>query len=548
MYDAVTSSDKPNFLGAQVPVQHALNIQAWKKYQHLLEDQTLVPMLEFGFPVGYMGNQLPDTKAANHSSASNFPQHVDKFIRTELEHKAIMGPFEHSPFSPWYRTNPLMTRPKRDSQDRRVILDLSYPEGASVNAQIPCQSLLNATFKLRLPTPKQLADRIMTLGPGCHLFKIDLSRAYRQLRSDPRDWPFLGISWAGGQYVDTAIPFGLRHGASACQRTSEAVSAITFHKCQAVTLPYVDDTAGSSLPHQSQAHYQGTLETMDELGLQVAPAKCQAPSTEMEWVGVSYNTVDMTMQIAPTKVTEAAGMCRAFLASISMTRHEMQSFMGKVLHTTKCTTAVRRFTNRLLDFLRSLPNKGTKPIPHEARLDALWLTTFLQAFNGLTLIKPRITGLVAFVDACPEGIGGHCPTVGYYAQALPHSFQQLQFSISSVECFNLLVGTRRWIQSWRGQVVLLFLDNWAAVCAANSGRASDPLIRASIRELWWLCAYHDVELIIRHRPGANIQDADTLSRAFLSQRCFGRFREWEWNTKESRMQLSPKHLAPPARI
>ena len=187
-------------------------------------------------------------------------------------------------------------------------------------------------------------------------------------------------------------------------------------------------------------------------------------------------------------------------------------------------------------------------IPHEARLDALWLTTFLQAFNGLTLIKPPIAGLVAFVDACPEGIGGHCPTVGYYAQALPHSFQQLQFSISSVECFNLLVGTRRWIQSWRGQVVLLFSDNWAAVCAANSGRASDPLIRASIRELWWLCAYHDMELIIPHRPGANMQDADTLSRAFLSQRCFERFREWERNTKESRIQLSPKHLAPPARI
>ena len=253
---------------------------------------------------------------------------------------------------------------------------------------------------------------------------------------------------------------------------------------------------------------------MEELGLQVAPAKCQAPSIEMEWIGVSYNTINMTMQIAPTKVSEAAGMCKAFLASISMTRHEMQSFMGKVLHTTKCTTAARRFTNRLFDFLRELPIRGTRTIPHEARLDALWLATFLQAFNGLTLIKPPIAGLVAFVDAFPEGIGGHCPTVGYYAQALPHSFQQLQFSISSVECFNLLVGTRRWIQSWRGQVVLLFSDNWAAVCAANSGRASDPLIRASIRELWWLCASHVVELIIRHRPGANMQDADTLSRAF----------------------------------
>ena len=47
-----------------------------------------MPMLEFGFPVGYMGNQPPDTKATNHSSATNFPQHVDKFTQTPS-----VGPF-----------------------------------------------------------------------------------------------------------------------------------------------------------------------------------------------------------------------------------------------------------------------------------------------------------------------------------------------------------------------------------------------------------------------------------------------------------------------
>ena len=118
---------------------------------------------------------------------------------------------------------------------------------------------------------------ILELGPGCHLFKIDLSRAYRLLRSNPKDWALLSIQWDGKAYVDAAIPFGLRHGASACQRTSEAVSTVAQHKCQAKTLPYVDNTAGASLPHDSQWHYEGTLGVMDELGLQVAPSKCQAP-------------------------------------------------------------------------------------------------------------------------------------------------------------------------------------------------------------------------------------------------------------------------------
>ena len=87
---------------------------------------------------------------------------------------------------------------------------------------------------------------------------------------------------------------------------------------------------------------------------------------------------------------------------------------------------------------------------------------------------------------------------------------------------------------WAGQVVLLFSDNWAAVCASNSGRATDPLIRGSIRELWWLCARYDVELIIRHRPGANMEVADTLSRAALSQQHHQRF-----------LQLNPRPTAGP---
>ena len=244
IYRRVISVNRPNYRGARVPVKHQLNIVKWEEHRHLLPDTTLMDILNYGFPTGYTGAEPPSANLQNHSSATRNPSHVEGYIETEMAHDALLGPFPEAPFDEWFRTNPVMTRPKKDSTDLRVILDLSFPDGTSVNHTIPQHTLDSSDFKLQLPTPDLLANKIIQLGQGCLLYKIDLSRAYRQLRSDPRDWPLLGIRWGDQIYIDTAIPFGLRHGASACQRTSEAVVTIANDLYGTWALPYIDDTAG----------------------------------------------------------------------------------------------------------------------------------------------------------------------------------------------------------------------------------------------------------------------------------------------------------------
>ena len=44
-----------------------------------------------------------------------------------------MGPFDKIPFQNKVGISPLSTRPKKDSDKRRVILDLSFPMGGAVN-------------------------------------------------------------------------------------------------------------------------------------------------------------------------------------------------------------------------------------------------------------------------------------------------------------------------------------------------------------------------------------------------------------------------------
>ena len=163
---------------------------------------------------------MPTPSQSHHQSARCYPSHVDHYITTELDVFALCGPFPKSPFDA-FQINPLITAPKKHSDMRRVILDLSHPDGASVNSGIPHDSYLGVPYKLSLPSVKDLRDLIIAQGQGCHLWSIDLQRGYRQLRVCPMDWPLLGIAWDGAYYFDTAVPLGIGWGAMYMQRPSQ---------------------------------------------------------------------------------------------------------------------------------------------------------------------------------------------------------------------------------------------------------------------------------------------------------------------------------------
>ena len=183
------------------------------------------------------------------------------------------------------------------------------------------------------------------------------------------------------------------------------------------------------------------------------------------------------------------------------------------MHVSKCSPPARRFTNRVLDLLRAARQASPQAITDAARLDVTWFLAFLPLYNGVNLIKAETAQLVAQVDACTSGAGGICAGVGFFSFLFPESITACQFAIASLECYNVLVACRMWMPSWRGLHVLLYPDNWASVCSLNSGVAEDPLIRACAREIWLLSAAHDVELVVKHRPGADMHTADALSRA-----------------------------------
>jgi hypothetical protein len=72
-------------------------------------------------------------------SAQAQPSRIDEYITEELAANRVRGPFNKPPFDE-FQCSPLGLVPKKDPCKFRVIHHLSYPEGRSVNDQIPSEN------------------------------------------------------------------------------------------------------------------------------------------------------------------------------------------------------------------------------------------------------------------------------------------------------------------------------------------------------------------------------------------------------------------------
>ena len=192
---------------------------------------------------------------------------IEAYLKEEAQFKAIVGPFEQHPCKNVH-ISPFMIRDKPGSEHRRVIIDLSWPTGCSVNAGIDKASYHGTDFALVLPTVNNIIDQLKTLGRGAYLYKIDISRAFRHIKVGPLEYDLLDLHWHD-VYVDACVPFGSRHGSQIFQCISNTVRHIVCRHGHKV-INYVDDYVGFGVPSDAKASFDFLFDLLQRLGLTVS--------------------------------------------------------------------------------------------------------------------------------------------------------------------------------------------------------------------------------------------------------------------------------------
>ena len=128
---------------------------------------------------------------------------IDSYLQDEVSSGRVAGPFP-VPLLPSLHISRFGVIPKNNQPGKwRLILDLSSPEGQSVNDGIP---------KPRFTVQYVLVDAFidgMSLGRGTLMAKFDVASAHQNVAIHPDDRPLLGMKWRGQYFVDLVLPFGL---------------------------------------------------------------------------------------------------------------------------------------------------------------------------------------------------------------------------------------------------------------------------------------------------------------------------------------------------
>ena len=245
--DYVRGYGKTNIYGARVPLKTAWNLRLMKDLAMSTADREVVEFMRYGWPLNHDG-RTTSVSICNHNSAERHPEQVEDYIQKELRLGCLLGPFISLPWSNGVAVSPMSMRPKKDSELRCIIMDLSWPhDGTSVNDGISKDKYLGQNMALQYPTVDRLCKRAAMLGPGTKGYKIDMDRAFKQVFMDILDWPLLGITWKNLIYFDKTAVMGSRSTPYICQRITNFVRHV-MQNLQYFVANYVDDFMGLETP------------------------------------------------------------------------------------------------------------------------------------------------------------------------------------------------------------------------------------------------------------------------------------------------------------
>ena len=515
LYDRAIQARLANTTPPRVDGDTALIIDRWEQAAtgHN-DDELVIKGIKYGFAIQYRGPPRYGTTAKyNHPSAENYPEHIQDYVTKEVEHAALEGMFTMPPFTPWFYSSPLMSREKGEGGGRRVIVDLSYPDGGINCCIVPHQfDGLPATHNL--PTIDSAVATIARTCPGdIHLAVIDLSRAYRQFPVNPLDWPLLGIFWRNKWAFDRRLPFGSRMSSFAMQMVANFIVR-ALQREQIITHMYLDDILLiSPSKHTADRHYKRVIQHLQGLGLQVAVNKLQPPASSVKWLGIKIDVAANLLSIPEGKLSQISKCMATASRRNTITVKHLQRLVGLANHLAKVVRPARIFVCRLLASLRASHTNHVIVTSH-IRADLSWFVKYLRGANGRAIIPNGRVVKRIWADACLVGAGAS-DGEKYYEYTYPEHVTA-SHHITQLEAINCLAAVRRFVTSHqRGGIIEIFCDNRPTVDALTSGRAKDEVLAACARALWMHAATTETDLAFTHVPGEGMGLPDALSRVAL---------------------------------
>ena len=343
----------PNIYGARIPLPSNWNLPLLYSLAQSTSYREVAQFLTFGWPLNHDGRPVSVTMS-NHASAVKFPQQIDRYISKEVRYKSLLGPFIASPWQHNMAISPMSTRPKKGSENRRILMDMSWPQnGESVNDGIATDTYLHQPIQLTYPMVDMLCKRANKVGKTAKGWKKDMDRAFKQIYISPECWPLQGIFWNNTVFYDKTAIMGCCSALYVCQRTTNFIRHVMTNLHY-----YVDDFMGIEIPERAWQAYNALGNLLRDMGVSEAKQKSVPPCTIIEFLGVLYNLQNQTISVTPERMQELLLELQRLEDNMYTTLKNLEKLLGKLQFVSNCVRRGRILVTRLRDRLREMHPHG----------------------------------------------------------------------------------------------------------------------------------------------------------------------------------------------
>jgi hypothetical protein len=268
------------------------------------------------------------------------------------------------------------------------------------------------------------------------------------------------------------------------QNTLLAVIFI-LEKLGICALGYIDDTALINDVYQSAlVDFCIALSVFKALGLQLSENKLVMPTRRAVWLGVDFNTEKMTMAIPSEKLEKVIDLCLLYVDASSISKKNLRSLLGKLLHITQVLPQIRLFVNRILLVLRA--PLDILEISDDMKCDLKWLIKNLRKFNTTALIvnKPR-----SITDLTLDGVDNICIKFCGQCRFVKEARKQ---GLKALHVILDLLNVN--VMSVSGKIVLIVNRSAAHILVLKNGKSRNKDILSIARKIWYFNTVNNVTL------------------------------------------------------
>ena len=296
--------------------------------------------LEEGFRVGFNHREARLQQGAHNMPCSNHDV-VSEYLKGELNLNRLVRLSNREAALAGIHCSPIGIIPKKNKPGKwRLIVDLSSPEGASVN-----DGVNKELCSLSYTSVDVIAEKVVELGQGTLLAKMDIKQAYRMIPVHPEDRYLLGMRWQETVFVDKTLPFGLRSAPLIFSAVADALQWMMQRNGATFVDHYIDDfiTVGSPGTDECANNIRIMHLTCSEAGTPVVEEKSEGPATVLPFLGIEIDSVAMELRLPADKLKQLQQILGQWRGKKVCRKRELQSIIGSLSHACKVVRSGRAF-------------------------------------------------------------------------------------------------------------------------------------------------------------------------------------------------------------